>query len=398
MKKHIFVVLDCYTDTVFVLDVSGTIAANVDFDNVRIFVKTIINRTGVSETGNRVAVATFSDNAMIEVYCDKNDSSESLEKKVDNIKSSGTLTNMLEGITEGYKALKMGDCDFSRANRRKVMILITDGQANEGGKGIQDLYDKAKQIRDQDVTIYGIAVGPRANSKSLARVTGSDYRVFKPANFEALIIENNIQNILNSLKCQPVSTTTKTIIPNMTQSSRTKSMTPSMNSMTPRSSMKSITPSMPSMTPSIPSMTPSMPSITPRSSMKSMTTPRSSMKSMTTRSSSVSSMSSMMSSSILTSVSTPPLSSTKISSTQMSSMVSMMSSMRSSSIMPTPSMSIMISSSMPPTKPPPMNGKIIVFTKFIQSFFSRFRYNLKLLVFIISICLFQYIISAHLSI
>ena len=93
-----------------------------------------------------------------------------------------TNTNVAQGIDRGVDVLL--DSELARANAAKVLILLTDGIANQTRanpsywntyRAKQDAIQAAADARDQGVRIYTISVGANADQDLMKRIADPDY-------------------------------------------------------------------------------------------------------------------------------------------------------------------------------------------------------------------------------
>ena len=143
----------------FVLDVSGTISAG-DFQKTQTFVKSVIGNIGVS--GNKVGVVTYGDLANIDINCTQYSDLDSFNSDVDKLNRKNGLTNTRDGIEKGEEVL---DACYKDPNVTRIIILVTDGMANDGVDGEDGLIQEAQAIQNRGTTLFIVAVGMFSRSQ-----------------------------------------------------------------------------------------------------------------------------------------------------------------------------------------------------------------------------------------
>jgi len=134
----------------WVLDVSGTISED-DFKQTQEFVKTVTTKIGLGY-GNKVAVTIFGNHGHQKIKC------QDFTKIHDFVKAVHALprlpqeyTNTRDGIEKGQELLEKYGCG-QRKDAKKVLILLTDGLANEGIGNEEGLIESAKHIQEKKGT------------------------------------------------------------------------------------------------------------------------------------------------------------------------------------------------------------------------------------------------------
>ena len=69
----------------------------------------------------------------------------------------------------------------SRENAAKVLVLLTDGK-NKG----PEIGPAAKKLREKNVRVIAVGVGPKINAEQLKEAAGTDGNVFEVTTFKAL--------------------------------------------------------------------------------------------------------------------------------------------------------------------------------------------------------------------
>jgi Ca-activated chloride channel family protein len=159
-------------DVVIVLDRSGSMGGN-PLTQATNGANTLIDALGPND---QVSVVSFADNVSLDqgLTTDHN----AAQTAVNNI-SSGGGTNMEAGVEQAHEELFAGD-DFSafgesgnaRANARKIVVFLSDGEANEGTSTDpdNDPTQEASTLKTAGAEIFTIsyAGGPQATLEAMA--------------------------------------------------------------------------------------------------------------------------------------------------------------------------------------------------------------------------------------
>ncbi|KAJ8004899.1 hypothetical protein DPEC_G00141080 [Dallia pectoralis] len=167
---------DMQGDVIFLIDSSGSINPE-DFNKMKKFMESIINKSTIGLNEVRVGVIQFSDKQdqifpLNEYY-----------KKADMVQSIEAMTQLGGGTLTG-KALSFTSQFFDparggRTNVRQMLIVVTDGEAQD------KVLAPAKEIQDKGVKVYAIGVG-NAKFQDLLEISGNRARVYSEVDFDAL--------------------------------------------------------------------------------------------------------------------------------------------------------------------------------------------------------------------
>ncbi|XP_065664547.1 uncharacterized protein LOC136086193 [Hydra vulgaris] len=179
----------CVLEISFVLDASDSISP-LFFNEEKLFINALVNKYTISSTGNKASVALFSDKAVESIYCDQYHDEKSFSEAVLKLEQIGRYTNIEDGIIKGRNLLTKRGCG-RRPNVIKIMIILTDGNANIGNSpicanGPNDLAIAAKEARDFDITIYAVSIGRKINMKYLLVITNNSNSIIKSSSFDQL--------------------------------------------------------------------------------------------------------------------------------------------------------------------------------------------------------------------
>nr|XP_057918664.1 integrin alpha-M-like [Doryrhamphus excisus] len=170
-------------DIAFLLDGSGSVVAE-DFERMKIFISNLIST--FVDKDSKFAIAQFSTGPTIHFYFDT--------FNVDNWQNDINTITQIKGSTYTAKAIEhVVNNTFvpgrgSRANVKKILIVITDGQSNDSG----ELSSAATEAEKKNIIRFSIGVGNAFNLSSaitelnaIASSPSQKY-VFRVDNFKAL--------------------------------------------------------------------------------------------------------------------------------------------------------------------------------------------------------------------
>ncbi len=103
----------------------------------------------------------------IKVVHDFTDSKQSLHDALDNLYIEGGLTALLDAVY--FSAKHLVENANSEPNRRKVLVLITDGEDRKSEIKMEELL---KYLKEQQIKVYAIALADeKVSQKVLDRLT-----------------------------------------------------------------------------------------------------------------------------------------------------------------------------------------------------------------------------------
>lgn len=95
------------------------------------------------------------------------DSKQSLHDALDNLYIEGGLTALLDAVY--FSAKYLAENANSESNRRKVLVLITDGEDRKSEIKIEELL---KYLKEQQIKVYAVALSDeKVSQKVLDRLT-----------------------------------------------------------------------------------------------------------------------------------------------------------------------------------------------------------------------------------
>ncbi|XP_060103695.1 collagen alpha-6(VI) chain-like [Heteronotia binoei] len=163
-------------DIMFLVDSSGSIGY-ANFNKMKNFMSDLVNKSDIGLDQVRIGVVQFSGNAKEEFplnkYSAKSDIIDAIETMV--AIEENTLTGQaLEFVAEYFKQSK-----GSRSSVNKILILLTDGEAQD------EVKTPAMALREGGITIYSVGVF-NANKTQLEEISGKPELVFYVENFDVL--------------------------------------------------------------------------------------------------------------------------------------------------------------------------------------------------------------------
>ncbi|XP_062297981.1 integrin alpha-M-like [Scomber scombrus] len=189
---------ECRTkaDIAFLLDGSGSVDYS-DFERMKNFVKSVVKSFLGKDT--KFAITQFSSRVVIHYYFNTF-KTDYWESQINSIKQLTGGTHTATGIQEVVNNV-FSTYKGSRPNVKKILIVITDGESNDGG----DLRSAAKLAEKKKIVRFAVGVG-NAFTKSTAKqelytIASSRDKVFQVTNFSALdAIRQNLQDQIFSIE------------------------------------------------------------------------------------------------------------------------------------------------------------------------------------------------------
>ena len=112
-------------------------------------------------------VARFISSDKIKIAHNFTDSKQSLHDALDNLYIEGGLTALLDAVY--FSAKYLAENANSESNRRKVLVLITDGEDRKSEIKIEELL---KYLKEQQIKVYAVALtDEKVSQKVLDRLT-----------------------------------------------------------------------------------------------------------------------------------------------------------------------------------------------------------------------------------
>ncbi|XP_071173659.1 collagen alpha-6(VI) chain-like [Mytilus edulis] len=191
-------------DVIFVYDTSGSIGTptnQANFDAMKEFMINIVNEFDpVGATGTQFAALCFSVVPKPHFYLnDNNNDADPKQATKDDIQAFSTAPNSRTAIGDALKELSTSFLTPAKGIGRNCaqcfVIVITDGEQNEG---TADPVEEANKLRqDKDCIVYVVSIG-QANSVQLENIAGGQANVFSVDKFNEL---NNLVKGLVQAAC-----------------------------------------------------------------------------------------------------------------------------------------------------------------------------------------------------
>ncbi|XP_078098464.1 collagen alpha-6(VI) chain-like [Mustelus asterias] len=178
-------------DMIFVVDGSSSINPP-DFNKVKVFMETLINRTEIGKTRMQYGVITFSTRVNLEFQLDQYEDKVKLLKAVRDIQQRGGDTNT--GAALKFTIQYFDRSKGGRPGERQYLIVITDGEASD------HVSQPAKAIRDKGINVLAIGI-IQANYAQLVEIAGSPDNVHHKDSFDAL---KELEKAISFEVCSPI--------------------------------------------------------------------------------------------------------------------------------------------------------------------------------------------------
>ncbi|NCC33482.1 MAG: VWA domain-containing protein, partial [Chloroflexia bacterium] len=164
-------------ELMLVLDGSGSISST-NFRQMRDFVRNLVSSYTISPDDVRVGIAQFGTQGWGRYEVRLADDPNLVLTRINAMRQLDGYTDIQEGLQLGREDLAAN----GRAGVPQVIILLTDGEHNQGG----DPVEEAQLVRDAGMHLFAIAVGSGPNLQQLNALTADPDRVFSVSNFASL--------------------------------------------------------------------------------------------------------------------------------------------------------------------------------------------------------------------
>jgi hypothetical protein len=156
-------------DIAVILDGSQSLSEK-DFEKLKNFVKSVVDKYGVSQSGPHIAVVEFSKEPTIAVRLDDHFEAANLKRAIDNIKPSGNLQvrtdEALRIVMNEVFSLKSG----ARPSVPKIVILVTDDEST-GDRPLEEVY---KDVERQGARVLVVTIGSNVDRNDLKKLVPKD--------------------------------------------------------------------------------------------------------------------------------------------------------------------------------------------------------------------------------
>ena len=185
-------------DLVYVVDSSGSINERdgSNWDRVKEFIVDITDEFTIGADDVRVGIVRYSNQANVELYLRETTGRAVVESAIRGMGYLDGTTNTAEGIELARTdVFDTGDANQNgdRSNIKNVMIVITDGQANER---MSDTAPQARQARDDGIEMIAIGITDQINLGELQSIASGNDRVLRVPDFQSFD-RNFIRSIID---------------------------------------------------------------------------------------------------------------------------------------------------------------------------------------------------------
>ena len=161
-------------EVALVWDVSSTVTN--ELDKIKEFSKIFAQDLPIGDDV-KIAVATFSNFARKNIFCDQHSTVSSFSAAVDQINGFGFLTNIRDGLAKGEELLNERGCRVDGL-KTSVLVLLTDGTGNVGTKA--GMLEQARLIRESGIVIFSIGIGMSTQQlQTLQQISGGFVQGFE---------------------------------------------------------------------------------------------------------------------------------------------------------------------------------------------------------------------------
>ena len=186
MQYYIIVASHCTraVDLVFAIDASGSVGQWGYFQE-QMFVRRVVQRFGISQSGTHVAVIEYSTRAKAEIPLTRFYSYSRFYYALGKLPYK-------RGETRIDLALKVAAEDVfgpeggSRSNVPKILVLMTDGSQTHR-RGVIPLDKAVLPLLSKGVKVFALAIGNYPNKEELRLIVEKKDHIFKSNSFSVLL-------------------------------------------------------------------------------------------------------------------------------------------------------------------------------------------------------------------
>lgn len=170
-------------DVGFILDSSGSLRN--DYTKEKDFLKALASTFGVSDTGARAGVVTFSYYSQHSIKLNEHTETSTFNDAVDKIPLMGSTTRIDKALRLTQKEM-FSIPNGGRPGVNKLLIVLTDGSQTQDA-GAEDPGDVAEELRKAGIRVIAVGIGKGVNTTELAHIAGGKTNVFSAASFDELV-------------------------------------------------------------------------------------------------------------------------------------------------------------------------------------------------------------------
>ena len=192
-----FLVSDSAVDIAILLDGSQSLGEQ-DFEKLKNFTKSVVDKYGVSRSGPHIAVVEFSKEPVIAIRLDDYFDAVKLKRAIDNIKPSGNVQvntdEALRVVVDEVFSLQSG----GRPSVPNIVILVTDDEST----GDRSLGEVKKDIQSEGARVLVVTIGPNVDSDGLKKLVSKDDNIINVAGVDDL--DNITSQVVDTIKTDTV--------------------------------------------------------------------------------------------------------------------------------------------------------------------------------------------------
>lgn len=155
-----------------------------EFEEVKRFVASMAKVFQISEYGSRCAVIVYGNQANLFVKLDASKNSRDFITSVDKLSRIGGRRRSFRGLELALDVLS----NFNGGARRKVpkaVVVFTSGPESSGNDNAA-LMRVSKELRDQNILVFVVGIGPSLNTRVLTSLFQSSANLFPVTSFTEL--------------------------------------------------------------------------------------------------------------------------------------------------------------------------------------------------------------------
>ena len=176
-------------DIGFIVDSSGSIGSH--YGKEKSFVKKVAEKIGISLSGTRAGVVLFSYKAILKVKLNQYNNTADFNRAVDNLEHLRYKTRTGLALTVALEQL-FTIPNGMRANVPNVLILLTDGKANDK----QVVATAVRRIRKAGIKLVVIGIGASVSRPELLEIVEKSDHLYLPNTFQELLSKKFINDIV----------------------------------------------------------------------------------------------------------------------------------------------------------------------------------------------------------
>ena len=180
-------------DVGFILDSSGSLRN--DYSKEKDFLNALAATFGVSDTGSRAGVITFSYNSEHSIKLNDYSDLTRFREAVNKIPLMGSTTRIDKALRLTQKEL-FSLSNGARPGIPKLLVLLTDGSQTKDADA-EDPVIIAEEIRRSGIRVLVIGIGKGVDKAELSQIAGGENNAYNAETFAELVGNSFVNQIVD---------------------------------------------------------------------------------------------------------------------------------------------------------------------------------------------------------